>query len=109
MPAIGKGLLERLKLIDNAYGDCRYHPEQELRLYVWFHEHLFSELSQIGGVETGYVFRQRGELTLLVYKAKFDGTQRVVFVTASTPVLCMKILCRKFYADELKWVDDKYA
>lgn len=109
MPELNDGVLKRLRQLDGKFRDNDFYPEQELRLYVWLHEHLFDEIVKIGGVETGYVFRQRGDMCLLVYKAKFDGVQRVVFLTAPTPVRCIKSLCRKFYADQLKWVDDKFA
>lgn len=109
MPTASKGMVDRLKEISLEYGDYRVADEVELRLYVWFHMYLFDELSQIQGVERGYTFRSRGLLTLLVYKATVKGLPRVVFITGNSPVDCMKIFCKQFYAGTLKWVDDKYA
>lgn len=108
MKALSKVLLERLRSVTLDLTDQRYVSEQEVRLYVWFHEMLFDEIINLGGAERGYVFRQRGETCLLVYKATFDGIPQVVFVTGGNPVDCIRILFRQFYGETLKWVKDKY-
>jgi len=107
--AIHPKLQERLMLIEGKYEDTWAATAQELRLYVWLHEFFAQELLEVGGEEVSWVFRRRGDMTLLVYKAQFDGIQRVVFITARTPTRCIKSLCRQFYNDQLKWVPDKYA
>lgn len=109
MPKFPEAVLERLRSIDHTYVDQRYISEQDIRLYVWFHEHLFNEILNVGGQERGYTFRQRGETCLLIYKATFEGVHQVVFLTASTPIGCIRILFRQFYAEKLRWVSDKYA
>lgn len=101
-------VLQRILAIKNDYADTLEATSQELRLYHWFHTYLCQEILNIGGVETGYVFRQSDRGTLLVYKATFEDVRRVVFVSASTPVECMRIFCRQYYDDQLKWVKDKY-
>lgn len=102
-------VLERLRTITSKYNDSREASEQELRLYHWFHTYLFDEMLEIGGEERGYVFRQSHDGILLVYKATFAGVPQVVFITGRTPVDCMRIICRQFYQETLKWVPDKYA
>ena len=102
-------VLARLREVTGTFADSAGATAQGLRLYVWFHEVLADEILDAGGVETGCVFRQKGYMTLLVYKATFDGVRRVVFVTARTPLCCIQILCRQFYSETLRWVDDKYA
>lgn len=109
MPTIHAQYLERLRSIDSTYKDQRYISEQDMRLYVWFHEMLFNEILNSGGLERGYTFRQRGEQCLLIYKATFDGIPQVVFLTSGRPIDCIRILFRQFYAETLKWVNDKYV
>lgn len=109
MPKIHKGVLAQLQTVADDYKDQRCVSEQDLRLYVWFHEHLFNEILNVGGMERGYTFRQRGDVTLLVYKATFDGVHQVVFLTDRSPVRCMRSLCKRFYAGTLRWVPDKFA
>lgn len=109
MPKIHDGILEQLLTVSIDYKDNRCVSEQDLRLYVWFHEHLFSEILNLGGLERGYTFRQRDERCLLVYKATFEGVHQVVFITSTHPVSCIRILFKQFYGDRLKWVPDKYA
>lgn len=109
MPSIHKGILKQLRTIDAKYVDQRAVSEQDLRLYVWFHEYLYNEILDLGGQERGYTFRERGDTCLLIYKATFDDIPQVVFVTSQTPVGCMRIFCRQFYADKLRWTNDKYG
>lgn len=109
MPELAEVLLERLRSIDKTYVDQRYISEQDMRLYVWFHEHLYDEILNLGGEERGYSFRQQGLNCLLVYKATFAGVRQVVFCTSTNPVSCIRSFFKRFYADTLKWVPDKYA
>ena len=109
MKDLNPNVRARLQEITGSFKDSHGAMEQELRLYVWFHVYLFDEIITIGGEETGYVFRQKGEQTLLVYKATFDDVRRVVFVTGASPVECMRSMCRQFYGGTLKWVNDKYG
>ncbi len=109
MPTIHDGILTQLRTIDSKYVDQRAVSEQDLRLYVWFHEYLFNEILELGGLERGYTFRQKAETCLLIYKATFDNIPQVVFLTARTPVGCIRILCRQFYAETLRWTKDKYG
>lgn len=109
MPEIPEVWQTRLRKITDEYKDSEGVSAQEQRLYVWFHDCLFNEVISLGGVERGYTFRQSHRGTLLVYKATFDGAQQVVFITAHDPIRCIQIFCKRFYADELVWVADKYA
>lgn len=109
MPVIHPKRLERLQQITDQYTDTAGATEEELRLYVWFHRCLYSEILDAGGQERGYTFRQKEEMCLLVYKATFDGTPQVVFVSGRVPLDCIRSLCSQFYGGRLKWVVDKYA
>jgi len=105
---LNDNILKRILAIKDDYADTMEATSQELRLYHWFHAYLCDEMGQIGREEISYTFRQSHQGTLLIYKTRHEGTQWVVFVTAGTPVGCMRILCRQFYNETLKWVPDKY-
>ncbi len=101
--------MERLRNITLGMEDTRYCTEQDLRLYVWFHEILYNEILELGGLERGYTFRQRNDMCLLVYKVTFDGIPQVVFLTDHTPVRCIATLFRKLHGGNIKWVKDKFG
>lgn len=108
MSKLNPRVVARLQEITDEYKTSTGVTAQELRLYVWFHECLYNEILDLGGEETGYVFRHSYRGVLLVYKATFDGVRRVVFITAHTPVQCMQIFCRQLYEGQLDWVKDKF-
>lgn len=108
MPDIPEVWVKRLQEITDCYKDTQYITAQEQRLYVWFHDCLFNEIVSLGGMERGYTFRQSHRGTMLIYKATFEGVHQVVFVTAHDPARCIQIFCKKFYAETLDWVTDKY-
>ncbi len=109
MPEIPDVWVTRLQQITDEYKTSEGVTAQEQRLYVWFHDCLFNEIGRLGGVERGYTFRQSSRGTMLIYKATFEEVHQVVFVTAHDPIRCIQIFCRKFYAETLDWVTDKYA
>lgn len=102
-------IAEYLATIDLSSNDQRAEFNQEAKLCYWFHMFMDHELAQFGRVLTGYVFRQSEESCLLVVKAKAAGTQDVVYCTARDPIGCMRIFCRKLYAETLTWKRDKYV
>lgn len=109
MPSLPDVYLERLRSIDKTYVDQRYISEQDLRLLVWFHNQLYNEMLKVGRLERRYSFRQRDQTCLLVYSVTWEDIPQVVFITSDTPIGCIRTLFRKFYAETLKWVRDKYA
>lgn len=100
---------EYLATIDLTNKDAGAAFNQEAKICYWFHMFSDHELAQSGRDLTGYVFRQSGERCLLVVKVKMADIRQVVFCTARTPVGCMRVFCRKLYADTLAWKPDKYA
>jgi hypothetical protein len=106
---IHPAIAEYLATIDLSDIDQRNEWNQEAKVAYWFHMFMDGELSRLGRELTGYVFRQQEEQCLLVVKSRQDGTQDVVFCTDRTPIGCMKVFCRKLYADTLVWKRDKYV
>ena len=102
-------LLERLLAITKDFANEYGPSEREIRLYYWFHVYLYNEILKVGGEYTGHVFRLKGSQTLLVVKAFFEGTLRVVFVTAQDEPNCIRIFFRKLYEQTLEWKRDKYS
>lgn len=100
---------EYLSTIDLASVDHRLAYNSEAKVAYWFHMFMDHELLNLGLVLTGYVFRQQETNTLLIVKAKEADIQRVVFVNAPNPMECMRIFCRKLYAETLAWKRDKYV
>ena len=109
MSKLHEGELERLRTVTTDCITNEYFTDRDLRLCVWFHSYLHNELLDLGGELVGYTFRQKQLLTLLVVKARFEGIQRVVFVSANSDVGCMQILFRMIRREELDWKKDKYA
>jgi hypothetical protein len=108
-PILPKPTLDRLQAMSVEGFVGRDRTSQELRVLYWFHEYLAGEMAQIGAVETGYSFSQKGTNCLMVYKAVREGIPQVVFTSEHTPMGCMISFCRRFYGGRLKWANDKYA
>jgi hypothetical protein len=109
MASTPKKLIEYLQTIDTTYKDCRVLTNQELRALVWFFLYGQNVFSQVGRDWVGCVFRQRELECLLVVKSRREGTQQVAFVTARTPIDCVWVFCKKWYADTVAWSEDKFA
>ena len=101
-------IVEYLRTIDLTYRDQRILSEQELRSLVWFFLYGENVFSQVGRSWAGAVFRQREQGCLLVVKSRLGDVPQVVFLTARTPVDCVRVFCRKWHSDSLQWVEDQY-
>lgn len=109
MVQIHPKIVEYLATIDLQNVDDRLVYNREAKVAYWFHTFMYDEMLRSGRELTGYVFRHYLHETLLVVKAKQNGTQGVVYCTAKNSISCMETFCRKFYAGTLAWKEDKYA
>lgn len=109
MPSIPDPVRERLEELISALHEPDNPFASELKVMYWFHMYAWEQVSELGGEEVGYTFRQKADQCLMVYKARFDGKQKVVFTTAQNASLCMRSFCRRLFANTLEWKDDKYA
>lgn len=100
---------EYLSTIDLSSSDHRMAYNLEAKIAYWFHMFMDHELLNFGMVLTGYVFRQQEVQTLLIVKATRGDIRQVVFVSGQTPIGCMRVFCRKLYAETLAWKRDKYV
>jgi len=109
MSSTPERIIEYLQTIETTYKDCRVVTQLEMRCLVWYFLYVQNVLSQFSTEWTGCVFRQSEESCLFVTKAVREGTPQVVYVTARTPIDCVRVFVRKWHNDTLEWYPDRYA
>lgn len=78
-------------------------------ILLWFHLHLYADLSTWQCTYRGHSFASRDDEVLLVLKVTQKGIPRVVFVSHIDTIRCVSKLRRLLRDGGVKFYDDKYA
>jgi hypothetical protein len=88
--------------------DSRVVDAEWVDAQIWFWQHLYADLVEIGGDLVGVSFSARYREWLMVLKVLVDDVRLVGFVTSKNPTRCMQKARDLLRDNQMKWYRDKY-